>query len=42
MLDRKKTAYLVGKCTVGLYNMLNQGLLLDYESVVDRIRGAII
>jgi biotin-(acetyl-CoA carboxylase) ligase len=42
MLDRKQTAYLVGKCTVGLYNMFNEGLLLDYESVVDRIRGAII
>ncbi len=42
MLDRKQTAYLVGKCTVGLYNMLNEDLLLDYESVVDRIRGAMI
>ena len=42
MLDRKQTAYLVGKCMVGLYDMLNEGLLLDYDSVVDRIRGAII
>ena len=42
MLDRKQTAYLVGKCAVGLYNMLDEGVLLDYESMVDRLRGAII
>jgi BirA family biotin operon repressor/biotin-[acetyl-CoA-carboxylase] ligase len=42
MMNRKQTAYLVGKCMVGLYQMLNKGLMPEYENVVDCIRGRII
>jgi biotin-(acetyl-CoA carboxylase) ligase len=42
MMNRKQTAYLVGKCVVGLYHMLNEGLMLEYESVINCIRGKIL
>ncbi|XVJ51307.1 MAG: hypothetical protein HEQ32_04175 [Vampirovibrio sp.] len=40
MLNRKQTAYLIGKCTVGLYNMFHQGVLLDYVNILDLIQGS--
>jgi biotin-(acetyl-CoA carboxylase) ligase len=38
MMSRKQTAYLIGKCVVGLCQMLNEGLMLEYESVIECIR----
>jgi biotin-(acetyl-CoA carboxylase) ligase len=38
LLTRKQMGYLVGICTVGLYDMMHEGALLNYQSLLDLIR----
>ena len=38
LLTRKQMGYLVGICTVGLYDMMHEGVLLNYQPLLDLIR----